>query len=188
MDKQIRLAIDLDGVIVDKPPFVPRAILEFLFKGDLKEKLNYRFPISRWEQLLRQASHFYLFRPPIRDNLDFLKNNLGRGKFRLYVVSARYAFIKKQTSDWLSRQKIDHLFEEVFLNSKNQQPHLFKEEVLIKLKPDIFIDDDRLLVNYLAEKTPKLKIFYFSKGGLVGELHPRVKYLKSLWDLDRIYQ
>lgn len=165
MDK-IKIAFDLDGVIIDKPPLIPKKLLERLFKGGNGRKLHYRFPKSKLEQLIRKASHFYLLRPPIKTSIEFIRKLARDERYELYVISGRYSFLEKETDIWLRKRKIDKLFKEIFLNADNQQPHLFKEKIVKQLQPDVFIDDDCLIVDYLISKNFSSKIYCFSGNDL----------------------
>lgn len=162
MKTKIKIAFDLDGVIIDKPPFISKKLLERLFRGKTNYKLRYRFPKSELEQLVRKISHFYLFRPPIRKNIEFVRKLSANPKYEIYAVSGRYSFIERQTKEWFKKRKIESVFKEVFLNTDNEQPHLFKERKLKEIGADIFVDDDEMLADYLAEKL-KIKIYCFSK-------------------------
>ncbi|HUV72634.1 MAG TPA: hypothetical protein VMW25_06530 [Clostridia bacterium] len=163
MAEKIKIAFDLDGIIIDKPPFVPKALLEWLFRGTFIHQLQYRFPQNRLEQLIRKLSHFYLFRPPLTQNITLIKKIAQDKRFLVFGVSGRYSFLEKETKIWLKKRKLASLFRQVFLNLKNEQPHLFKEKILRKIKADIFVDDDKLLADYLAQKLKQTKIYYYSK-------------------------
>ncbi|MGB9637212.1 MAG: hypothetical protein ACPLY7_00230 [Microgenomates group bacterium] len=163
MYKKIRIAFDLDGVIVDKPPLIPKRLIEWLFRGWKKDGLHYRFPKSKLEQRIRKISHFYLFRPPIRKNIEFIRQLAKEKKYELYIISARYSFLKDETEKWLKKRNINGIFKEVFINLSDEQPHLFKEEKLKEIKAEIFVDDDYLLADYLAQKN-FCRIFCYSKN------------------------
>lgn len=178
--KKIIIAFDLDGVIIDKPPLIPKKLLERLFRGKTNHNLHYRFPKSKLEQLIRKISHFYLFRPPIKENIDFVKNLSQNSKYEIYAVSGRYSFIKDETEAWFKKRKMDNVFKQVFLNQENEQPHLFKEKKLREIGAQIFIDDDGLLADYLAEKLKNIKIFCFSKN-------PDCKIAKNINKLEYLF-
>jgi len=180
MEKKIKIAFDLDGVIIDKPPFVPKKLLEWLFKGGDGGKLFYRFPQSKLEQKIRKFSHFYLFRPPIGINIEFIKKLAAKGEYELYIVSGRYSFLAKETESWLKKKGINKLFKKVFLNLDDEQPHLFKEKKLREIEPDIFIDDDDLIADYLAEKLPKTRILCRYDR---GEHCRKTKFINSLSEI-----
>lgn len=160
----MRIAIDLDGVIVDKPPLIPKKLIEWLFRGGRKNGLHYRFPTTRLEQLIRKLSHFYLLRPAIDKNINFLKKNSGKEIGELFIVSARYSFLEQETKIWLRKRGIGNLFSQVYLNLKDEQPHFFKEKILKKLKVDIFIDDDHLLADYLIGRLGNTRIYCLSSN------------------------
>jgi hypothetical protein len=168
---KIKIAFDLDGVIVDKPPLIPKKLLEWLFRGNTGDRLDYRFPRSKVEQGVRKLSHFYLFRPAIKENITFIDKISKDKRFEIFAISGRYAFLKPETEKWLAKRKAGHLFKAIFLNLSDEQPHLFKEKKLKELGADIFIDDDGLLADYLAQKCPKTKIFLFTKDAksIVGK-------------------
>lgn len=160
MNNKIRVAFDLDGVIIDKPPLIPKKLIEYLFRGNNDiEKLHYRFPKTKLEILIRKLSHFYLFRPPIKENIDFIKNLAKNPDYELYIISARYSFLKDETAAWLKKRKIDHLFKELIINLEDKQPHLYKEEKLKEIKPVAFVDDDWLLADYLVNRNLAVSIY-----------------------------
>jgi len=161
--KIIKIAFDLDGVIIDKPPLIPKKLLERLFRGKNKNGLHYRFPHSKLEQKIRKFSHFYLLRPPIRKNIEFIRRLAQDNKYELYIISGRYSFLEKETDIWLEKRKIKNLFKKIFINFGNEQPHVFKEKMLKELKVNIFVDDDNVLVDYLIGKNLGTKFFCFPK-------------------------
>jgi len=160
--KKPRFGFDLDGVIVDKPPLIPKKLLEWLFKGG-KRGLNYRFPKSRFEQIIRKLSHFYLFRPPIKKNIILIRKIHQQKKHDFYLVSSRYSFLQKKTQFWLKKRKINDLFKEIHLNFKNKPPHLFKEKTIRELELDYFFEDDAEVANYLKKSFKKTKVFRVHK-------------------------
>jgi len=163
MPEKIKIAFDLDGVIIDKPPIISRSLLEKLFKGFSKsKKLHYRFPKSKIEQMIRKISHWYLLRPPIKRNIEFIKGIAKNPKYEIYAVSGRYSFLKRETEKWFEERKIENLFKKVCLNTENEQPHLFKERVIKEIGARIFVDDDEVLADYLANQLKDIKIFCLS--------------------------
>jgi hypothetical protein len=151
--KKIKIAFDLDGVIIDKPPLISKKLLERLFKGGDGGRLHYRFPHSKLEQKIRKFSHYYLWRPPIKRNIEFIKKLSADKKYEIYIISGRYSFLENETNKWLSKREINCLFKDIYLNLADEQPYLFKEKIIKKINPDIFIDDDGTLVDYLSITT-----------------------------------
>ena len=160
--KIIRIGFDLDGVIVGKPPLVPKGLIEFLVKKPANSSLHFRFPKSCLEQYARKFSHFYLFRPPLRQNINFINKKLNSKKYELYVVSGRYSFLTAETDRWLKKRGLGNLFKAVFINLGNEQPHLFKERIIKELNLDYFFEDDPDTVVYLGKKISRTKTFLVS--------------------------
>ena len=166
--KKIKIAFDLDGVIVDKPPIIPKKLLERIFRGKSKNGLHYRFPYSRIEQRIRKLSHFYLLRPPIKKNIEVIRQLAKAKKYELYIVSGRYSFLEKETENWLEKRKIKPFFKEIYINLENDQPHLFKERILKELRPDFFIEDDKGILSYLRPKLKNVNFILIGESGLIN--------------------
>lgn len=162
--KKIKIAFDLDGVIIDKPPFVPSWLIERFVRVKKNKELAYRFPICKVEQFIRRLSHMPLFRPAIKGNLEFIKKLSKKKNIKLYIISSRYSFLKNRTFQWLKENKIENCFAAIYLNSKNEQPHIFKERIIKKIGVDIFIDDDLPLVEYLKNRVQETEAYCFKNN------------------------
>jgi len=164
----IRIGLDLDGVLVDKPPLIPKRLLEWFFRGGTADSLNCRFPCSKFNQKIRKLSHFYLLRPPIRKNILFMERVVQDNRFEIYLISARYSFLTKETETWLKKRKIKRLFKKIYLNLDDEQPHLFKLKVLQGLKPKIYVDDDKIILEFLKKQLPEINFVSFPGVDLPG--------------------
>jgi len=169
MEKKIRIAFDLDGVIVNKPPIIPKSIIECLFRGSKKKTLHYKIPKSAIEIIIRKLSHLFFLRPPLTKNIEFIKKLKNTEKYEIYIVSGRYSFLKNETKKWLENTKNDRLFEKVFTNENDEQPHVFKEKILGLIKPHIFVDDDDVIIEYLQKKKVVTKLLYLPEGMALSE-------------------
>ena len=164
-----RIGFDLDGVIIDKPPIIPRRLLEAIYRGNTNtKKLVYRFPKSALEIKIRQLSHHPVLRPLIKEQIDLIQKLHKSKRFKMFAVTSRYSFLKERTCEWFSYYDLNGLFEKIYINEKDQQPHVFKEKVIKKLKLDIFIDDDRSLLDHLKKKVKGVEFIFVedSKNGL----------------------
>ena len=157
-DKPLRLGFDLDGVLIGKPFFIPQSWLEYLFRGKRQKKLHYRYPKTKLEIWIRKFSHFYLFRPPLKENIENIKQIQQKRSCWLYVVSGRYSFLEKETKIWLKKRNLEDVFIKVFINLNDEQPHLFKEKTIKKLNLDYFFEDDPQIVDYLKSKISQSRI------------------------------
>jgi len=181
---RIKIAFDLDGILIDKPPFIPKRLLEWAFKGGDGSKLHYRFPKTKLEQWIRKLSHFYLFRPPIRKNIEVVRRLAKDKRYELYIISARYSFLKKETEVLFKKWKINNFFKKVFLNLENKQPYIFKAEILETLEPEVFIEDDPLIIRYVLPKIEKTKIFFYYSDPQAAKKLSGVSSVSSLKEID----
>jgi len=160
--KIIRIGFDLDGVLVDKLPLIPKTWLEYLFRGRQKNGLHYRYPKIKLEIWIRKFFHFYLFRPPLKGNIKTIRKLKKQG-YQLYLISGRYSFLKKETMAWLKKRNVENLFEGIYINLKDEQPYIFKERMIEDLNLDGFFEDDKNIVNYLSLKKIKTKVLWVNQ-------------------------
>src|SRR5579885_1622906 len=178
----MRIGFDLDNIFINTPPFVPKTIIERLYKERDNGILRYRIP-SKPEQLLRQLIHFPQMRPPMHDNIAFLQTLSQRKQDTLYVVSSRFGILEKQTNELIKRHKLDTIFDGLYFNFANKQPHDFKNTMIQKLKLDMFIDDDLSLLNYVARRNPQTKFFWLHGSRPHKSLEKNVFQIKKLEEI-----
>ena len=152
----MNIGFDLDNIFINTPPIVPRKIIEWLYKGKSNKSLKYRIP-SKIEQIIRLFSHYPLFRLPITGNINYIKNLSLTNTNKYYLISSRFGFLKDRTDNLVKRYKLDKIFNTMYFNYENRQPHQFKNDVIRKLNLDTYIDDDLQLLEYLIDKNPKTK-------------------------------
>jgi len=158
----MNIGFDLDKIFIDYPPLIPDVVIDRLYKQKTNGALLYRIP-SKPEQLLRLFTHYSFFRPPIIENIEFAKKIYRKNKNRHYLISSRFGFLKKRTHTLIQKYRLNKIFDGMFLNFENKQPHIFKNELIKKLKIDRYVDDDLLLLQFLARKNQKTKFFWLNK-------------------------
>lgn len=154
----MRIGFDFDKVFVNYPPLIPSSLIDLLYKKK-NHKLVYRIP-GTLEQKIRILSHISLLRQPIKRNVKTLSQIVVYDSVETYLISGRFGFLKKQTENWIKKHKIDPLFKKKYFNFSNQQPHIFKNEIIQKLNIEMFIDDDLDLLLFLAQKNPNIDFFW----------------------------
>lgn len=152
------IGFDLDRIFINTPPLIPGKVISKFYKKKDNGELVYRIP-SRPEQIFRRVTHFPLFRPPIEENLAVL-HKLAKKQNKLYLISSRYKFLEDVTEQLVKKYQLDTIFDKLYFNYENKQPHEFKNEVLKKLKLDMYIDDDLSLLQYVAKDNPKTKFYW----------------------------
>ncbi len=154
----MRIGFDLDKVFIDYPPFIPDLLIDKLYKKKSNGTLLYRIP-TKPEQILRNLSHLPVLRPPLNENIAFLQS-ISKKNNKLYLISSRYGFLRKRTEALMKKYGFDKIFDKLYFNFENKQPHLFKNEVIKKLHLDLYVDDDLHLINFVARHNPETKFFW----------------------------
>lgn len=163
----MRLGFDLDKILVDYPPFVPDDLINRLYKKGSPDSLMYRMP-SLPEQYLRQFSHNSLFRPPLKNNLSFLRTVAKKNK--VYLISSRFHFLEKQTEKITKKLGLDLIFDGMYFNYTNLQPHIFKEQILRELRLDKYIDDDLALLEHVSKHIKKTEFYWLDNHSKPSKL------------------
>lgn len=181
----IRVGIDFDKVLVNYPPLIPDQFINWIYKKRSKT-LKYRFP-GKLEQKLRILSHYPLFRHPIVENVSAVKS-FYKKKIPVYLISGRFGFLEKRTENWLNIHKLKKYFKEIYFNFENNQPHLFKDKLMKKLKITHFIDDDLDLLMYLAKNNPKIKFYWVDTSRVSKRYIPfeNIQKINSVQDIINI--
>jgi hypothetical protein len=144
--------------------------------------LIYRIP-SKQEQIIRLASHYPLFRPPIKKNLAFLRS-ITKDGHTFYLISSRYEFLRNMTNRIIKKYKLDILFHKLFFNYENIQPHVFKSKMVNKLKLERYVDDDLHLLKYIAGRNNRIKLYWFNNK-IDKQLSGNLKAITNLADILR---
>lgn len=177
----MNIGFDLDGIFVDKPPIIPKTILERLYKDRDNGGLHYRIP-SSVEQRIRILSHYPIFRPALIKNVIALQNLAKSQKYSLFLISSRFGFLKKRTEALVKKHGFDGIFKKLYFNYPNEQPHLFKQRILKEINIDAFIDDDLSLLKFLARENPKVQFYWLNRSKNTKVL----ENLKAISDLKQI--
>jgi hypothetical protein len=180
----MRIGFDLDKIFINTPPFVPISIINKFYKKRDNGILLYRIP-TRPEQLLRKATHVPLLRPPIQQNLTFLRELAKDKNNHLFLISSRFKFLEPETEQLVKKYRLNSIFEKLYFNFDNKQPHKFKNEILKELKLDVFVDDDLSLVRYVAKDNPKTKFFWLDDRTKPVKLDNNIS---AITELDQIFQ
>jgi len=150
-NKQLSVGFDLDGVILYNPARIARPIIAFFKKYFLKrDTTKFYYPKNTLEQCFWSFLHKSSVwpAPGINDLIRLIKKN----KIKAYVVSARYESLKSDFNNWMKKIDPEKTFSGYYYNDKNDQPHLYKEAMIKKLKLDIFVEDNWDIVAHLRDK------------------------------------
>src|SRR3989344_6986671 len=175
----MKIGFDFDKVFIDYPPFLPGKLFDKFYKKRDNGILLYRIPTYP-EQIIRKALHLPFMRPPIKENLEFIKT-ISKKNNKLFLISSRYKFLKKETNRLIKKYDLNNIFDSMYFNYDNMQPHLFKNQVLKTLNLDIYIDDDLSLLKHVAKNNHKTKFYwlnYSSRNQMLPKNIIKIKMLK----------
>jgi len=181
MHYRMNIGFDLDNVFISTPPFIPKEIIDKLYKKKDNGVLLYRIP-SLPEQLFRRSTHMNLLRPAIKENLEFLKT-ITKKDNKLYLISSRFKFLEKRTRKIIKKYSLDKIFNEMYFNFGNTQPHIFKNEIIKKLDLDLYIDDDLSLIKHVAKDNTKTRFFWLNNNNQKQALSNNIFAIPSLSEI-----
>ena len=153
----IRIGLDFDGVVVYDPVRIVRAPVKWFKKNVLKSnKLSFFVPKNRWQRWAWRIVFASSIWPAKGVNL---LREMGRNKhFELHLVTGRFDFMNSHLENWLAKYGISGAFKSVNIN-RLEQPHIYKEGIIKKLKLDYFIEDNLDVVLYLSPRV-KAKVLW----------------------------
>jgi hypothetical protein len=157
----MNIGFDFDKVFIDYPPVIPDYFFDRFYKKRANGVLLYRIP-SAPEQVFRKLTHLPFMRPVIRENVAFLKT-ISKQEHTLYLISSRFGFLEQITARLVRRHGFDAIFDGLYFNFQNKQPHLFKSEVIKNLRLDIYVDDDLPLLRYVARHNKRTRFYWLNK-------------------------
>jgi len=155
----LRVGFDLDGVILYNPLRFARPVIAFMKKVFLKKKnLHFHYPKNFPERWLLTVYHKFSLYPA--SGFNEVKKMSKSGKIEPYVITSRYDLFKKDFERSMEQIAAKKIFKSCYYNQDDEQPHLYKERMIKKLKLDVFFEDNWNIVQYLNEKCPKTKILW----------------------------
>jgi len=159
----MNIGFDLDKIFIEYPFFLPDFVVDKTYKIVFNNNIIYRIP-SKPEQFLRLLLHYPLFRQPIHNNIDFVKNISKKNTDNYLLITGRFSFLKSRTDQIIKKHALDKIFKKIFINLNNEQPHIFKSNLIKQLKIDKYVDDDLFLLKYAAKQNPTTKLFWLNKN------------------------
>lgn len=174
--RPLQVGFDMDGVLLYNPIRVARPIVSSIKRIILgKRSLHFYYPKSNYEKLLWHLVHkSSIYNAP---GIHEISRLVKQGKIEAYLVTARYNFLGPSVNKWVKRNNLEHTFKEVIYNSKDEQPHEFKERIVKKLHLDIYIEDNLDIVQHLS-KTTKAQVMWiyniFDRGVIFPRKHPHL--------------
>ena len=151
MSKKIRVGLDFDGVVAYNPFRVVRAPVAMVKKKIFREKkLKFLIPANKWQRMIWSVVFGSSMLPA--QGVELLREMATDPRWEFHLVTARFSFLQDDLAKWLNKNGLTDVFKTINLNKKDDQPHLFKEEIMKRLNVHYFVDDNLDIVEYLAKK------------------------------------
>ncbi len=158
MSKKIKVGFDLDGVLLYNPARIVRPLVSLLKKKKVlieRKELEFYVPKTSWEQWFWELFHkSSIFLSPGFAELVQLQK---KGVIEPYLITGRFGHLQGDCLKWLKKMNAKKIFVGCFINKNDEQPHLFKEKMVKKLKLDYFIEDNWDIVRHL-DQTCRLNV------------------------------
>ena len=152
-EKTLKVGFDLDGVLLYNPARITRPIVTLMKKKKViiqREQLEFYVPKPGFEQffweLLHESSMWLA--PGFKQITELKKAKI----IEPYLITGRFAHLQENYEKWRKKMNADQLFVQSYINSKDEQPHLFKERLIKELKLDYFVEDNWDIVQYLDQQ------------------------------------
>jgi len=159
MDKELKIAFDLDGVIAS-PIFDGllinlRILKEHLIKS-IGHTSDYFYPKSPQERYIWRLLN--KLRKPVRDLncLQSLKNGPG---IAILLITSRFKFLEEDTFKWLRKYGLENLFDKICINNKDLNPVEFKIRTLNENLINYYLDDDVEIIENIRTQV-KTKVYW----------------------------
>jgi hypothetical protein len=156
--KKIKVAFDMDGVLLYNPSRIFRNLISRTKKAHLfpREELEFYHPQTQFEDWFWLLLHKSSFK--LATGFRELEKMLAAGDLEIYLVSGRFPCLQSDSAKWIKKLNRKNIFKGIYLNDKDEDPHLFKERMLKELKVDYFVEDNWDVVNYLSQTFKKSKL------------------------------
>ena len=157
MKKQLRVGFDLDGVLLYNPARIARPIIVFIKKIFFKKEVDkFHYPQTKFQKLFWLVFHKIVFGPAF--GYDELKRLIKSKKIKAYIITGRNESLKNDFNKWLIKLESNKFFSGSYFNDKNEQPYIFKEKMIKKLRLDLYVEDNWDIVYFLKLKMKNEKL------------------------------
>lgn len=149
--KPLRVGFDFDGVIAYNPARIIRAPISYIKRNVFGvKKLNFFYPSSAWQRLFWVLVHDSSVFPA--KGIDLFRRAVDQRLIEAHLVTARFSFLDNHLDRWLTKYDLKQYFTSININAQDQQPHIFKQQMVQKLSLKYFIEDNLDIVEYVQPR------------------------------------
>lgn len=148
----MQVGIDFDGVLAYNPFRVIRAPVTYVKQHLLgKKDTEFFIPQSAFDKWMWTVLHESSIFPSV--GVGLLKELVKQKQIIAHLVTARYSFLQPQLYSWLKKNDLEQYFDTITLNMNDQQPHMYKADIISKQKFDYFIEDNLDIVKHIKDQS-----------------------------------
>lgn len=149
-NRPLKVGFDLDGVLLYNPARIIRPVVKKFKRRFIKKRSDKFFvPKGPLQEKMWQLFHKSSF--IVAPGFEEIRELVEQGKIEAYLITARFDHLKPDLDRWVKKMGGEKIFKQVYHNRLNQQPHLYKAEMVNKLKLDLFVEDNWDIVRHLRE-------------------------------------
>lgn len=155
----LTVGFDFDGVVIYNPLHVARAPIAWFKRHFLGlNKTSFYKPKNKWQIFIWKL--LFCIEIPAKSGLREIERLKNEGKINPILLTGRFDLSPSKVQKILARAGFPNLFTEIITNSKNEQPHVFKERVIQEKKMEVYVEDNIDIVIYLKKRLPQVRFFW----------------------------
>jgi len=157
--KKIRVGFDFDGVIAYNPMRLARKPIA-LFKRHVLHINTVRFfvPKTPIEKAFWSLAHETSMVPSV--GISRLRELVRDGKIEAHLLTSRFGFLEPNLLRFLRFWNLDQVFATITVNHREEQPHVFKSNMLNDKQFAYFVEDNWDIVTYLKKQQLRTEIHW----------------------------
>ena len=153
------VGLDFDGVVAYNPARLARFPISFIKQHIFGvQKVQFFVPKTSIERSLWALGHETSMFPSRGASL--LRSLTRSGEIEAHLVTARFGYLEKGLMSFLRRWDLVDCFTTITLNTKEEQPHKFKERMIRQHKFAYYVEDNWDIVSHLASQHLKTEVHW----------------------------
>ncbi len=159
MKKKIVVGLDFDGVVAYNPARLARFPISFIKRHILGvQKVQFFVPKTPIQRALWALVHETSMFPS--QGATLLRHLVRSGQIEAHLVTARFGYLEEGLLRFLNRWDLADCFTSITLNSKEEQPHKFKERIIRLHKFSYYVEDNWDIVSHLARQQDHTEVHW----------------------------
>jgi hypothetical protein len=157
--KSIVVGFDFDGVVAYNPARLARLPISMIKHALFgKSKVSFFVPKTPLQKTLWALAHETSVFPA--KGASLLRELTHKKIIEAHLVTGRFGYLEPGLRRFLDRWNLSGVFTSITLNTKEEQPHVYKERVLRVKQFDYFVEDNWDIVEHLSHTNLKTSVYW----------------------------